>query len=230
VYNASEGFFAIQDSSQRNDLLLMLDYGIFYEFMPMSEFGSVNPIVVGLQEVELNTNYAIIISTNAGLWRYMIGDTVVFTSLKPFRIRISGRTKSFINVVGEELIVENAESAIQLACEKTHAVIEEYTAAPMYSNDGKSTLHQWFIEFKIPPNDIGFFAELLDNALKANNSDYEAKRFQNMVLEKPNLVSLPKGTFMRWLESKGKLGGQHKVPRLSNDRKIINELEALLDK
>ena len=224
VYNASEGFFAIQDSSMHDDLLLMLDYGIYYEFMPISELGKSNPIVLGLADVELDKNYALIISTNAGLWRYMIGDTVVFTSLKPYRIRISGRTKSFINSVGEELIVENAEYAIQHACEKTNAVVVEYTAAPLFLNDGKTIVHEWFIEFDKPPQDITFFSEIMDNALKSKNSDYEAKRFQNMVLGSPIIHNLPRFTFLKWLQSKGKLGGQYKVPRLCNNRKIVDEL------
>ncbi len=228
VYNASEGFFAIQDSSKRDDLLLMLDYGIFYEFMPISELGKENPNVIGLSEVELGENYALIISTNAGLWRYMIGDTVVFTSLKPYRIKISGRTKSFINIVGEELIVENAEYAIEHACEGTGAVIEEYTAAPLVLNDGRIILHEWLIEFKKEPENLNFFSELLDNMLKARNSDYEAKRFQSMVLGFPLVHNVPKGTFLKWLQAQGKLGGQFKVPRLANNTKITEELKKLI--
>lgn len=230
VYNASEGFFAIQDASMHNDMLLMLDYGIYYEFMPISEFGKENPEVIELKDVELGKNYALIISTNAGLWRYMIGDTVVFTSLNPYRIRISGRTKSFINSVGEELIVENAEYAVQQACLKTGAVIEEYTAAPLFLNEGKFITHEWFIEFRKEPEDLTFFTEVLDNALKSKNSDYEAKRFQNMVLAYPLIHSLPKNSFLKWLQSRGKLGGQHKVPRLNNDRKIVDELKLVVER
>ncbi len=230
VYNASEGFFAIQDSSQHDDLLLMLDYGIFYEFMPMSEFDKSEPEVISLENVELNKNYAIIITTNAGLWRYMIGDTVVFTSLKPFRIKISGRTKSFINAVGEELIVDNAEAAIQHACDITNAIICEYTAAPLFSDNNSKIAHEWFVEFKKPPEDINFFIELMDNALKAENSDYEAKRFQNLVLSKPILHSIPQKSFLLWLANKGKLGGQFKIPRLSNNRTIVNDLVKVVNK
>jgi len=229
VYNASEGFFAIQDSSAHDDLLLMLDYGIYYEFIPMSEFGKSNPIVLSLADVELGKNYALVISTNAGLWRYLIGDTVVFTSLTPYRIKISGRTKSFINSVGEELIVENAENAIYHACQKTGAQIEEYTVAPLFLSNGKSIIHEWFIEFNKEPNDLNFFSEVLDNTIKSLNSDYEAKRYRNMVLECPIMHSVPKNTFIKWLQSKGKLGGQNKVPRLSNNRDFVNELKEIIE-
>jgi len=229
VYNASEGFMAIQDSGDSADLLLMLDYGIFYEFIPMTEFGKDKPQVVGLEGVELGVNYAIIISTNAGLWRYMIGDTVIFTNLKPYRIRISGRTKSFINVVGEELIVDNAEQALQQACNKTGAVVEEFHVAPLVANSNNKTCHQWVIEFVKEPADLGFFAEVLDNALKAINSDYEAKRFHNIVLDQIQLHTARQGTFLRWLQSKGKLGGQNKVPRLSPERKVMEELLQIMN-
>ncbi len=227
VYNASEGFFAIQDSANRNDLLLMLDYGIFYEFMPIEELGKANPITLSLQDVKIDTNYALIITTNAGLWRYLIGDTVVFTSLTPFRIRISGRTKSFINIAGEEIIVENAEFAVNYACQKTNAIVKEYTAGPLLINDSKIT-HEWLIEFEKEPEDLMFFGELLDNALKIKNSDYEAKRFLNMVLETPLIISVPENTFYNWLKQNGKLGGQYKIPRLSNDRGFIEDIKALL--
>lgn len=229
VYNASEGFFAIQDSSKSDDLLLMLDYGIFYEFMPMSEFGKDNPKVLGIKDVVLGDNYAIIITTNAGLWRYMIGDTIVFTSIKPYRIKISGRTKSFINVVGEELIVDNADVALKNACDKTGAIIKEYTAAPLFYDNNKTT-HEWFIEFEKEPSDINFFTELMDNALKTENSDYESKRFQDMVLAKPIVHNVPKKLFLLWLAKKGKLGGQNKIPRLSNDRKLVDELKGIINK
>jgi len=228
VYNASEGFFAIQDSSERDDLLLMLDYGVFYEFMPLTELGKDKPEVICLRDVELGKNYALLISTNAGLWRYMIGDTVVFTSLSPFRIKISGRTKSFINAVGEELIVENAENAIHQACLKTGAHIEEFTAAPLFLSNGKTIVHEWLIEFSVEPDNISFFTEVLDNTLKSLNSDYEAKRFQNLVLDYPIIHSLPKGSFLKWLEKKGKLGGQNKIPRLANNSKFVTELKELL--
>ncbi len=225
VYNASEGFFAIQDSSDSNDLLLMLDYGIFYEFMPMDEIGKPNPEVLTLEQVELGKNYALIISTNAGLWRYMIGDTVVFTSRMPYRIHISGRTKSFINIAGEELIVDNADYAISHACSITNAIVKEYTAAPLFDDVNKRITHEWLIEFEKEPSDLLFFTEVLDNALKTKNSDYEAKRFQNIILETPLIVGLPNNTFISWLAKKGKLGGQYKVPRLSNDRKIVDEIK-----
>ncbi len=230
TYNASEGFFAIQENSDRDDLLLMLDYGVFYEFIAMSELGKDNPKAISLKDVEIGKNYAIIISTNAGLWRYMIGDTVVFTTIKPYRIKISGRTKSFINAVGEEVIVDNAEMALQHACEITGALIKEYTAAPLFLDDGKKITHEWFVEFDKQPNDINFFVELLDNALKTENSDYEAKRFQNLVLDIPIIHSVPDNSFLYWLANKGKLGGQNKVPRLSNDRKIVNELRDIIIK
>jgi len=228
VYNASEGFFAIQDSSTRNDLLLMLDYGIFYEFMPTEELGKSNPVVLTLDQVELGKNYALIISTNAGLWRYMIGDTVVFTSKMPYRIHISGRTKSFINVAGEEIIVDNADFAINHACSSTGAIVKEYTAAPLLDQKNDRITHEWLVEFEKEPNDLLFFTELLDNALKSKNSDYEAKRFHNMVLEMPILVSLPSNSFIKWLSKNGRLGGQYKVPRLANNRKIIGEIKDVL--
>lgn len=229
VYNASEGFFAIQDSSKRDDLLLMLDYGIYYEFMPIVDLDSSNPRVITLEQVELGINYAIIISTNAGLWRYMVGDTVVFTSKIPYRIRISGRTKSFINVAGEELIVDNADFAINHACDITAAIVKEYTAGPLFDSKKDRITHEWLIEFEKQPDDLTFFAEILDNALKSKNSDYEAKRFQNMILEKPLVINLPKNTFINWLAKNGKLGGQYKVPRLSNNRKLIDELKELIN-
>lgn len=228
VYNASEGFFAIQDSSSRDDLMLMLDYGIFYEFMPIEEIEKSNPSVLTLDQVELGKNYALIISTNAGLWRYMIGDTVVFTSKMPYRIHISGRTKSFINVAGEEIIVDNADFAIKHACASTGAIVKEYTAGPLLDNEKDRITHQWLVEFEKEPNDLLFFTELLDNALKSKNSDYEAKRFHNMILEMPILVSLPSNSFITWLSKNGRLGGQFKVPRLANNRKIIEEIKYVL--
>ena len=224
VYNASEGFIAMQDDFERDDMLLMLDYGIYYEFLPISELHQENPKAIGLDEVELGKTYALIMSTNAGLWRYMIGDTVVFTSLHPFRIKINGRTKSFINAVGEELIVENADYAIMHACEMTGAVVTEYTAAPIYFSEGEKAGHEWLIEFEVPPKDLDLFTEFLDNGLKSVNSDYEAKRYHNMILMPPKVHSLPKGSFMKWLARNNRLGGQYKVPRLSNERKIVEEI------
>lgn len=223
-YNASEGFFGIQDKPDSDELLLMLDYGVFYEFLPLDQLNKENPETLALDEVELNTNYAIIISTNAGLWRYLIGDTIIFTSLDPFRIKITGRTKNFINSVGEELIIDNAEKALAIACEKCKAVINEYTAAPVYFKDNENAAHEWLIEFEKLPENLDFFTETLDNALKSLNSDYEAKRYHNMVLREPVIKAVPRDTFYNWLKKKGKLGGQNKVPRLSNDRKHIDEI------
>ena len=230
VYNASEGFFAMQDDFTRNDMLLMLDYGIYYEFLPMEEFHKKDRQAIGLSDVELGKTYALVITTNAGLWRYIIGDTVVFTSLKPYRIKINGRTKSFINSVGEELIVENADHAIMHACKMTDSVIAEYSAAPIYFSKGEKAGHEWLLEFEKEPQDIDVFSDYLDNGLKMVNSDYEAKRYRNMVLSEPIVHKLSQGSFMKWLEKNNRLGGQYKVPRLSNDRKIVDEILMLLDK
>ena len=228
TYNASEGFFGIQDRSEADDMLLMLDYGIYYEFIPVDQLGAEHPAAFSLHQVELNTNYAMVITTNAGLWRYMIGDTIQFTSCRPYRIRISGRTKNFINAFGEELIIDNAEKAIAIACERSHAVVTEYTAAPVYLCGDQKGAHEWLIEFEQPPSDLAFFTAALDTALKSLNSDYEAKRYHGMLLEEPRICTVPPHTFYRWLKSKGKLGGQHKVPRLSNDRKYIDEIRNLI--
>ncbi len=224
TYNASEGFFGIQDRMDANDMLLMLDYGIFYEFLPAAEAGNLQAKAIPLWEVEPDVNYAMIITTNAGLWRYLIGDTVVFTSTDPFRIRITGRTKNFINAFGEELIIENAEKALAIACEKTGAIVAEYTAAPVYLSEDQKAAHEWAIEFEKEPNDMAYFVEMLDNALKSVNSDYEAKRYHNLMLQLPIVHAMSHGTFYNWLKSKNKLGGQHKVPRLSNERKILDEI------
>jgi len=222
TYNASEGFFGIQDQKDKTDLLLMLDYGVYYEFIQASEYDTQNPEVVKLADVKLGINYVLIISTNAGLWRYVIGDTVIFTSLSPFRIRITGRIKNFLNAVGEELIIDNAEKALAVACLKTGALISEYTAAPLFSNN--EVLHQWLIEFEKEPNNFEFFNEVFDNALKSVNSDYEAKRYHNMVLKQPIIVNLKKGTFYSWMKDRNKLGGQNKVPRLSNSREYVEAI------
>jgi len=227
TYNASEGFFAIQDQNNSLDMLLMLDYGIFYEFIPMDKFEGENSEAIPLQKVKLNKNYAIVITTNGGLWRYLIGDTVKFTSLDPYRIRITGRTKHFINVFGEELIIENTEEALNKVCLKTGAEISEYTVAPIFMNINSNGGHEWLIEFKTLPKNLELFTELLDNSLKAINSDYEAKRYQNMTLGLPKINVAPKGLFYNWLKEQGKLGGQHKIPRLSNSRKHLDELLAL---
>ncbi|MCB9335581.1 MAG: GH3 auxin-responsive promoter family protein [Flavobacteriales bacterium] len=223
-YNASEGFFGLQDQSKSDEMLLMLDYGIFYEFIPVKELDSEKPPSLTLDEVELNKNYAVVISTNAGLWRYQVGDTIQFTSLNPFRIKVTGRTKHFINAFGEELIVDNAENALKNACEKTNSKIKDYTVAPVYLKEGKNGKHQWLIEFDEPPLNLDYFTEVLDNALKNLNSDYEAKRYHNLILDLPEIISLPKNTFYQWMKMNNKLGGQHKVPRLSNHRKIVDEV------
>lgn len=222
TYNASEGFFAIQDQKNSSDLLLMLDYGIYYEFIPASDIGKSNYKAITLEEVELGVNYIMIISTNSGLWRYMIGDTVVFTNINPFRVRITGRVKNFINAVGEEIIIDNAEKALSIACSKTGAVINEYTAAPLFIND--EVKHQWLIEFVKGPDNMDFFIDAFDNALKSLNSDYEAKRYHNLVLKEPLITSLKKNTFYNWMKKRNKLGGQNKVPRLSGSREYVEEI------
>jgi hypothetical protein len=230
TYNASEGFFGIQDTTDKEELLLMLDYGIFYEFIPMEEYGKEHPKVVDLSGVELGKNYAMVISTNAGLWRYVIGDTVRFTSISPYRFVITGRTKQFINAFGEELIVDNAEKAITIASERTGARIREFTAAPIYMSENETGGHEWIVEFDTAPDDLAFFTEVLDNALKAINSDYEAKRSNNLNLRMPVLHHAPDGTFYAWLKQKGKLGGQHKIPRLSNNREFIEQILEIMHK
>ena len=228
TYNASEGFFAIQDNQDRNDMLLMLDYGIYYEFIPMSEWGDENQRVLTLEEIELDENYAMVISTNAGLWRYIIGDTVKFTNKYPFKIKVTGRTKHFINAFGEEVIIDNAERAMQIACNYSGAVVNEYTAGPIFMDEKQKGTHQWIIEFEIPPKDLEHFTKILDNSLKTLNSDYEAKRHKNLALEKPHIISAPKGTFYKWMKKRGKVGGQNKIPRLANDRKYLDELMNML--
>ena len=225
TYNATEGFFAMQDQVDSNELLLMLDYGIFYEFLPLEELNKEFPKTLQLDEVELNTNYAIVISTNAGLWRYMIGDTIKFTSRYPFRIMLSGRTKYFINIFGEELIEDNANNALIFACKQTNAIVTEYTIAPIFPNNEGKGGHEWMIEFEKKPENLDFFTKTLDNALKAENSDYEAKRFKDMALQMPIINVLKKKTFYNWMKSKGKIGGQNKVPKLSTDRKLILDLK-----
>lgn len=224
TYNASEGFFGIQDGNDRKDMLLMLDYGIFYEFIPSEEWDAENPKTIPLNEVEVDKNYAVVISTNAGLWRYAIGDTIRFTSVNPYRIAVSGRTKSFINAFGEEVIVENAEEAILYACKETNAEVSDYTAAPVYMENESTGKHQWMVEFSKPPENYQLFSESLDRRLQEVNSDYEAKRHKNMALEFPDIKVARKGLFYDWLKSKGKLGGQYKVPRLHNNRQYLEEL------
>ncbi|MCH8319184.1 MAG: GH3 auxin-responsive promoter family protein [Bacteroidetes bacterium] len=263
IYNASEGFFGIQDRLDSDELLLMLDYGIFYEFMPIDELEKEHPKTLNLDEVELDKNYALVISTNAGLWRYSIGDTIKFTSLSPYRIKVSGRTKHFINAFGEEVIIDNAEVAVARACEETGAVLNDYTAAPIYfasppekekrgigeterkktkrftdspihpftdsvrnSGSGTGGGHEWLIEFEKEPDDLNEFARILDNTLKEVNSDYEAKRYKDMALQMPVIHKLPAGTFYKWMKKRGKLGGQNKVPRLSNTREYVDDILA----
>ena len=229
TYNASEGFFGIQDRLKANDMLLMLDYGVFYEFMPLEEYGRDFPQTVSLSEVELNKNYVLVITTNAGLWRYVIGDTIKFTSLNPKRIRITGRTKLFVNAFGEEIIIENSDQAICIACEKTGAMVKDYTMAPVYFSSKENGAHEWLIEFEKPPDNSGYFNDVLDTALKSLNSDYEAKRYKDLALRPPLIVSVPQGTFYNWLKYKNKLGGQHKIPRLSNDRAVVEEIKELIN-
>ncbi len=228
AYNASEGFFGIQDRSDSEDMLLMLDYGIFYEFIPMSTTGLVTNQPIPLWEVETGKNYAMIISTNAGLWRYNIGDTVRFTSTNPYRIKISGRTKHFINAFGEELVIENAEEAITKACDHTNAIIENFTAGPIYLEKNKRGGHEWIIEFVKAPKSLKEFSAVLDQNLKKLNSDYEAKRQKNLALVEPVIHSAPRGTFYKWMKFNNKLGGQNKVPRLSNNRSHIESILKLL--
>jgi hypothetical protein len=223
TYNASEGFFAIQDEPSKSDMLLMLDYGIFYEFIPADKVNEPDAPVYTIGEVEKNVNYAIVISTNGGLWRYMIGDTIVFTSLDPYRIHISGRTKHYINAFGEEVIIDNAEKALDAACKATRAIISEYTAGPVFMDTSTKGSHEWIIEFEREPSDLSKFVEILDDTLKSVNSDYEAKRFKNLNLVKPIIRSVPRGTFNNWFRLKNKLGGQNKIPRLSNTREYIEE-------
>ena len=229
TYNASEGFFGIQNDPKDSAMLLMLDYGVFYEFLPMEHFDDEQRerYVVPLSQVETDRNYAMIISTPCGLWRYLIGDTVRFTSVKPYKFVISGRTKHFINAFGEELIVDNAEQGLKWACEQTGAEILEYTAAPVFMDGRARCRHQWLVEFAKPPQDIQRFAEALDTRLQAINSDYEAKRYKSITLQPLELIVARPGLFNDWLKSKGKLGGQHKIPRLSNSRDYLDELLAM---
>ncbi|WP_339657649.1 GH3 auxin-responsive promoter family protein [uncultured Maribacter sp.] len=224
IYNASEGFFAIQDRNNEEDLLLMLDYGIFYEFIPMDVYGTVEQEAIPLWEIELGKNYAIIITTNSGLWRYKIGDTVRFTSKNPYRIKVTGRTKHHINVFGEELIIENAEEALKIACAKTEAEIIDYTAGPVFMVDKEKGAHEWIMEFRTLPKDFNSFVNVFDNALKSLNSDYEAKRLNNTTLNLPLVHIARENLFYDWLKANDKLGGQHKIPRLSNKRDYLEEL------
>ena len=225
MYNASEGFFAAQVSPEDEGMLLFTENGIFYEFMPVSEYGKPNPKTIGLKDVEIGQHYAIIISTNGGLWRYLVGDTVQFISKFPFKLKVTGRLKQYINAFGEELIADNADKAIAIACEQTQSVVKDYTAAPIYFGENSPGAHEWLIEFEQMPDSLEVFRSSLDNALKQLNSDYEAKRHRDMALTMPVVHSLPQGVFNEWLKQKGKLGGQHKVPRLSNERIFVEEIK-----
>ncbi|MES2679957.1 MAG: GH3 auxin-responsive promoter family protein [Bacteroidota bacterium] len=227
LYNASEGFFGIQDQLKSDELLLMLDYGIFYEFIELKDSAAANTDkVIHLEDVKAGVDYAMVITTNAGLWRYQLGDVINFTSTNPYRFKISGRTKQHINVFGEELMVNNADVAIATACEKTHAAVRDYTVAPVFMGEN-SGAHEWLVEFEKEPNNFEFFKAVLDETLKKQNSDYEAKRYNNFVLHFPHIQKMPTNSFYNWLKANNKIGGQYKVPRLSNDRKILEEILAL---
>ena len=227
MYNASEGFFAAQDLPGTDGMLLFLDHGIFYEFMPIEEYGKTHPITVGLDKVEIGKNYAIVISTNGGLWRYLVGDTIQFVQLNPYKIKVSGRLKQYINAFGEEVIADNTDHAIAKTCAAFNVTLNEYTAAPVYMTDHNSGAHEWLIEFEKAPADLHAFTVALDNNLKALNSDYEAKRHKDIALGLPQITAVKKGCFHEWLKRKGKLGGQHKVPRLSNERTFVEELKLI---
>ena len=224
IYNASEGFFGIQDQTDSKEMLLMLDYGIFYEFIPLDQINEENPQVLTLDQVEVGKVYSMVISTNAGLWRYQIGDTVKFTSTDPFRVKVAGRTKHFINAFGEEVIIENAEAAIVHACNQTNAIIDNYTAAPVYLQEGKRGGHEWIIEFVKKPANLEQFTDELDKKLREVNSDYDAKRQSDLALIQPVVHIVEEGTFYNWMKKRGKLGGQNKVPRLSNDRRFVDDI------
>ena len=224
MYNASEGFIAAQENPDDEGMLLFVDHGIFMEFMPVGEYGKEEPVTIGLRDVELGKNYAPVISTNGGLWRYLLGDTVRFTSLNPYKIIVSGRVRHYINAFGEELIVDNTDRAISIASEKTNSIVNDYTAAPIYFSDDNNGAHEWLVEFEKAPEDVDTFTRELDIALQSLNSDYEAKRHKNIALRMPVMRVLKKGSFNNWLKSRGKLGGQHKIPRLSNERIFIEEI------
>jgi hypothetical protein len=228
IYNASEGFFAGQECPTLDGMTLFTEHGVFYEFMPIEEYGKPNPKTIGLDKVEVDKNYALIISTTGGLWRYLIGDTIKFTSINPYRIKVTGRLKHYINAFGEEVIIDNTDKAIAIASQKTNSVVTDYTAAPVYFSDHKNGAHEWLIEFEQEPESMEAFVFELDNALKEQNSDYEAKRFKNIALEMPHVKKLPAGTFNQWLQKKNQVGGQHKIPRLSNERKIIEDILSII--
>jgi hypothetical protein len=227
IYNASEGFFAAQDRINEEGMLLFLNHGIFYEFMPTEEYGKPIPKTIGLNKVELGKNYAIVISTNGGLWRYLVGDTIQFTSLAPFRIKVSGRLKQYINAFGEEVIADNTDQALSKTCIEFGVNLKEYTAAPIYMSDKGAGAHEWLIEFDENPKDMNAFTTSLDKNLQSLNSDYEAKRHKNIALDMPIVTAVKKGCFHEWLKQKGKLGGQHKVPRLSNERNYLEAIKSI---
>ena len=224
TYNASEGFFAGKENPKDDGLLLFTDHGVFMEFMPFSEYGKENPETIGLEAVDLNTVYALVISTNGGLWRYLLGDTIRFISKNPYKIVVSGRVKHYINAFGEELMIDTADEAIKVACNATNAVIIDYTAAPIYFSETGNGGHEWLIEFEKEPESLNAFIEILDKTLQLHNSDYEAKRYKDIAMRKPVVHAIAKGSFLNWLQKKGKLGGQHKVPRLSNDRNYVEDI------
>jgi hypothetical protein len=224
IYNASEGFFAGQQSPDDDGMLLFTEHGIFYEFMPVDQYEQKNPQTVGLDRVTVGKNYALVISTTGGLWRYLVGDTVQFTSLNPYKIKVTGRLKHYINAFGEEVIVDNSDRAIAIAAEKTNSIVNDYTAAPVYFSEHANGAHEWLIEFEKAPENLQQFIIELDQALKNSNSDYEAKRHKDIALRLPVVHILPNGHFTKWLHSKNKVGGQHKVPRLSNERVILEEI------
>jgi len=228
IYNASEGFFAGQECPTLDGMTLFTEHGVFYEFMPVEEYGKPNPKTIGLDRVEVDKNYALIISTTGGLWRYLIGDTIKFTSINPYRIKVTGRLKHYINAFGEEVIIDNADKAIAIASQKNNSIVTDYTAAPIYFSDHKNGAHEWLIEFEQEPESMEAFVFELDKALKEQNSDYEAKRFKNIALEMPHVKKLPAGTFNQWLQKKNQVGGQHKIPRLSNERKIIEDILSII--
>jgi len=228
IYNASEGFIAGQQTPNDDGLLLFTEHGIFYEFMPVEEYGKPKPQTVGLKDVQLDKNYALVISTTGGLWRYIIGDTIKFTHLNLYKIKVTGRLKHYMNAFGEEVMVDNTDKAIAWAAAKTNAVVNDYTAAPVYFSESSNGTHEWLIEFDVPPQNLQLFTTELDAALKTINSDYEAKRYKDIALRMPIVHAAKKGIFKEWLRSKGKLGGQHKVPRLSNERNVVEEILAML--
>ncbi|MFZ4426349.1 MAG: GH3 auxin-responsive promoter family protein [Saprospiraceae bacterium] len=224
VYNASEGFFAVQDDLQHEGMLLLLNHGIFYEFIPMEEWGKPQPHTLAIQEVETGKQYAIVISTNSGLWRYLPGDTITFVSLRPYRIKVTGRTKQYINTFGEEVIVDNTDQALALTCTRHCAIVRDYTVAPVFLSGNTRGGHEWLIEFEKPPADLSAFAQQLDQNLQDINSDYEAKRYRSIALAPLKIKALPPGAFLQWMKARGKLGGQHKVPRLSNSRSTVEDI------